>query len=222
MNLFVVATPIGNLGDMTFRAIETLKTVDIVAAEDTRTAQKLFTKFDIHTPLVAFHAHSLEKAVLKLVGELQSGKSLALISEAGTPGISDPGYNLISAAIAAGVKVIPIPGCCAMIAALSASGLPMDKFNYLGFLPMKKGRVKLMETLKAETKTVVFYESPHRIMKTLAQLAEILGDDREVVVGREITKMFEEFFRGNLAAAKEWIASKPIKGEFTVVLGGKK
>jgi 16S rRNA (cytidine1402-2'-O)-methyltransferase len=219
MTLFVVATPIGNLGDMTYRAVETLKTVDLVAAEDTRTAKKLFAKFDLHAPLFAFHAHSTDRAVEKLIAELKNNKNVALISEAGTPGISDPGYCLVSAAVAAGIPIVPVPGVSAVIAALSASGLPTDKFVYLGFLPLKKGRQTLLASLQTEKRTVVFYESVHRIERTLQQLAEIFGGERRVVVARELTKLYEEFFRGTLAEACEWI-KKSQKGEFTVVLGG--
>jgi len=220
MSLYIVATPIGNLNDMTFRAVETLKEVDIVAAEDTRTAQKLFTKFDIHTALQSFHAHSSEQSADKLVKKMKEGKSVALISEAGTPGISDPGFVLVRKAVEEGIKVIPIPGASAVISALSASGLPTDKFVYLGFLPLKKGRQKLLESLREEARTVVFYESPHRIVKTVSELAETLGDERQIVLAREITKLHEEFFRGTLAEAVEFLNSKKVRGEFTVLLAG--
>lgn len=220
MTLFIVATPIGNLGDMTFRAVETLKSVDLVAAEDTRTAKKLFTKFDIHTPLKAFHAHSSERETEKIIEVLKTGKSVALISESGTPGISDPGYRLIRAAIDSDIKIIPIPGASAVITALSASGLPTDKFVYLGFLPTKKGRKKLIESLKTESKTIVLYESPHRIQKTISELASILGSERRIVIARELTKIYEEFFRGTLDEALEFINSKKPKGEFTILLAG--
>ncbi|MFH0834018.1 MAG: 16S rRNA (cytidine(1402)-2'-O)-methyltransferase [Patescibacteria group bacterium] len=219
MSLFIVATPIGNLGDMTFRAVEVLKNADFVAAEDTRTAQKLFTKFDLHSSLIAFHAHSSEREVEKILAKLQDGKSIALISEAGTPGISDPGFTLVRKATEAGIPVIPIPGACAAIAALSASGLRMDKFTFLGFLPLKKGRQKLIENLKNKNETTIFYESPHRIQKTITQLTEILGKDRSVVLAREITKLHEEFFRGTLAEAVNFLAEKKPKGEFTILLG---
>lgn len=219
MSLFVVATPIGNLGDITLRALETLKKVDIVAAEDTRTALKLFTKFDIHSKLIAFHAHSSERELEKILAELKAGKSVALISEAGTPGISDPGFALIRAAVAEKIEVVPIPGACAAIAALSASGLRMDKFIFLGFLPLKKGRAKLIESLRDRSETIIFYESPHRIQKTLAQLTEILGAERRIVLARELTKIHEEFFRGSLAEANEFFAKQKPRGEFTILLG---
>jgi len=220
MTLFIVATPIGNLGDITFRAIKTLKNVDIVAAEDTRTALKLFTKFEISTHLVAFHAHSSEQVVQRLIATLKKGKTIALISEAGTPGISDPGFTLIRAALESSVRIVPIPGVSAVITALSAGGLPTDKFVYLGFLPLKKGRNKLLESLKEESRTVVFYESPHRINRTIMQFAEFFGDERRVVLARELTKIHEEFFRGNLGEAVEFLKTKPVRGEYTVLLGG--
>lgn len=220
MTLFIVATPIGNLTDITFRAIETLKSVDLVAAEDTRTARKLFDRYEVKTSLVSFHAHSTNRDTARIITELKSGKSVALISEAGTPGISDPGYALVVSAVQAGIKIVPIPGASAVITALSASGLPTDKFSYLGFLPVKKGRQTLFNSLREEKRTVVFYESPHRIIKTIVGLKEVLGGGRKVVLARELTKIYEEFFRGTLAEAEEWIMSKPVKGEFTVILGG--
>ncbi|MCF7845661.1 MAG: 16S rRNA (cytidine(1402)-2'-O)-methyltransferase [Candidatus Peribacteraceae bacterium] len=220
MSLLIVATPIGNLGDITLRAVETLKQSDFVAAEDTRTAKKLFTKFDIHSALIAFHAHSSEREVEKIIEKLKSGKSVALISEAGTPTISDPGSILVRRAIEEEIKVIPIPGACAAIAALSASGLRTDKFLFLGFLPTKKGRRKLIENLKNEERTVIFYESPHRIEKTLQQFGEILGDKREIVLARELTKLHEEFFRGTIAQATEFLTAKKPRGEFTILLAG--
>ncbi|MFH1375315.1 MAG: 16S rRNA (cytidine(1402)-2'-O)-methyltransferase [Patescibacteria group bacterium] len=220
MALYVVATPIGNLSDITFRAVKTLKEADLVAAEDTRTAQKLFTNYDIHTPLTSFHAHSSEKKVGDLIEKMKAGKTLALISEAGTPGISDPGFVLIRKAVEEGIEVVPIPGASAVITALSASGLPTDKFLYLGFLPLKKGRRKLLESLREEKRTVVFYESPHRILKTVSELTELLGNERKIVLARELTKLYEEFFRGSIPEAVKFLESKPIKGEFTVLLSG--
>lgn len=220
MNLFIVATPIGNLQDTTFRAIEILQSADLVAAEDTRTAKKLFTKFDIHTPFTSFHAHSTDRSTGKLIEKMKSGKSVALISEAGTPGISDPGFKLIQKAIEAGIKIVPIPGACAAVAALSASGLRIDKFIFLGFLPRKKGRKKLLASLCEERRTVVFYESPHRIKKTISELAEVLNSKRKIVLARELTKIHEEFFRGSLAEAVDFLNSKKVRGEFTAVLEG--
>jgi 16S rRNA (cytidine1402-2'-O)-methyltransferase len=216
--LYVVATPIGNLGDMTFRAIETLQNADLVAAENTNTAKKLFTKFDIHAPLTSFHAHSNERSTEKLLEQLKAGKSVALISEAGTPGISDPGFILIRRAVEEKIEIIPIPGACAAITALSASGLRTDKFIFLGFLPTKKGRKKIFESFVDEKKTIIFYESPHRILKTISQLKDVLGDERKIVLARELTKLHEEFFRGNLAKTMDFLNSKKIQGEFTVLI----
>lgn len=220
MPLYIVATPIGNLADMTFRAVETLKTVDLVAAEDTRTAKILFTKYEISTRLVSHHAHSTDRETSRIIDELRADKNVALISDAGTPGISDPGYRLIAAAIDVGVKIIPIPGASAVVTALSAAGLPTNTFVYLGFLPVKKGRQTLLATLKDEERTVVFYESVHRIEKTIAQLEEILGGERQIVIARELTKFFEEFFRGTVGEAAVWVREKKPKGEFVVLLGG--
>lgn len=220
MTLFVVATPIGNLGDITYRAVEVLKSVARVAAEDTRTARVLFQKYGIVTPLTSFHAHSSDRELSRIVEELNAGKDIALISDAGTPGISDPGYRLIRAAIENSIVVAPVPGPSAVVTALSAAGLPTDKFLYLGFLPLKKGRQTLLHSLREEERTVVFYESVHRIEKTLSQLADVLGGGRRVVVARELTKMFEEFFRGTTAEAVVWAREKKPRGEFVVLVGG--
>jgi 16S rRNA (cytidine1402-2'-O)-methyltransferase len=219
MTLFIVATPIGNLGDMTYRAVETLKNVALVASEDTRTSRVLFQRYEIATPLTSFHAHSTERELERIVAELRAGKDVALISDAGTPGISDPGYRLIRAVIECGIKVSPIPGPSAVVTALSASGLPTDKFLYLGFLPLKKGRQTLLNSLKVEERTVVFYESVHRIEKTLCQLQEYLGGERKIVVARELTKLYEEFFRGTIAESVIWAREKKPRGEFVVLLG---
>lgn len=220
MTLFVVATPIGNLGDITYRAVETLKSVALVASEDTRTSRVLFQRYEITTPLTSFHAHSTDRELARIVSELQAGKDVALISDAGTPGISDPGYRLIRAALELGMTVSPVPGPSAVVTALSASGLPTDKFLYLGFLPLKKGRQTLLTSLKNEERTVVFYESVHRIEKTLHQLNEFLGGERRIVVARELTKLYEEFFRGTLAESLTWVREKKPKGEFVILLGG--
>ncbi|MBI5754600.1 16S rRNA (cytidine(1402)-2'-O)-methyltransferase [Candidatus Peregrinibacteria bacterium] len=218
--LYVVATPIGNLEDITLRALKTLKEVDAIAAEDTRHSGILLTKYEIKKPLLSFHSFSGHAKIEKILALLQEGKNVALISDAGTPGISDPGFVLIRAAISAGIQVVPIPGPSAFLSALCVSGLPTDKFLYLGFLPKKKSRKTLLESLREEERTVVFYESPYRILRTLQELQACLGD-RQVAVCRELTKMFEEIFRGTLSEAISHGKNKTPKGEFVVVLGGK-
>ncbi|MBU1019121.1 MAG: 16S rRNA (cytidine(1402)-2'-O)-methyltransferase [Patescibacteria group bacterium] len=220
MTLYTVATPIGNLSDITFRAVEILKKVDLIVAEDTRHAGILMRKYNIQTYLESFHAHSGPAKLEKLIEMLRSGKDLALISDAGTPGISDPGFVLIRAAREEGTQVIPIPGPSAFLAALQASGLPTDKFLYLGFLPLKKGRQKLLAELAEEDRTVVFYESPHRILKTLSQIAEIM-EDRYITVARELTKIYEEFLSGTAEEILDHFKEKKPKGEFVIILAPK-
>lgn len=218
--LYIVATPIGNLEDITMRALSTLKEVDIIIAEDTRHSQILLNKYKIQKKLISYHSHSGKTKVEKILTILKEGKSCALISDAGTPGISDPAYALIKEALANNIKVIPIPGPAAFLTALCASGLPTHQFLYLGFLPLKKGRQTLLKSLKDEKRTVVFYESPHRIKKTLNQLEEFLGGDRKIVLARELTKIYEEFICGTIKdVSKEFEKRKP-KGEFVVILGG--
>ncbi len=219
--LFIVSTPIGNLEDITLRAIRTLREADIIAAEDTRHSKILLDKFEIQKPTVSFHAWSDERKLNELISLLLQGKNIALISDAGTPGISDPGYVLIKAAIDEKIPVIPIPGPSAFLTALSASGLPIHQFLYLGFLPVKKGRQTLLKTFKEETRTLVFYESPHRILKTLSELAGMFPD-RPFVIARELTKIHEEFFRGTTAEAANYFRNKQPKGEFVLILGPEK
>jgi 16S rRNA (cytidine1402-2'-O)-methyltransferase len=198
-DLYIVATPIGNLGDMVPRAIEVLKGVDWIAAEDTRHSARLLSHFDIKTPMLAYHDHSNAFESQRIIDLLLAGKSVALISDAGTPLISDPGYRLVREARAAGATVIPIPGCCAAVTALSAAGIPTDRFSFEGFLPAKEGqRVSALKALVRESRTLVFYEAPHRILKTLEDMATVFGGDREVVVARELTKTFETFLTGSL------------------------
>ncbi|MBB3169116.1 16S rRNA (cytidine(1402)-2'-O)-methyltransferase [Simiduia aestuariiviva] len=221
--LYVVATPIGNLGDMVPRAVETLQTVDVIAAEDTRHSAKLLEHFHIETPLVAYHDHSDAQRTLQLVARIQAGQSVALISDAGTPLVSDPGYQLVAAARAAGVRVVPVPGACAVIAALSASGLPSDRFSFEGFLPAKQvARSKRLADLASETQTLIFYEAPHRIHATLTDVAEIMGADRTVVVARELTKTFETFLSGSAEAVLAKVAadSNQQRGEIVLLVAG--
>jgi 16S rRNA (cytidine1402-2'-O)-methyltransferase len=217
MSLFIVSTPIGNLEDISFRAVRTLKEVDLIAAEDTRHSKKLLSHYEIETPITSFHSHSSERKLQALSKELQNG-DLALISDAGTPGISDPAWSLIQAALDAQVEIVPIPGPAAFLTALTGSGLPMDKFLYLGFIPAKKGRQTLFQSILDEKRTVIFYESPHRILKTLSQMLEILGPDRIVVLARELTKMHETFHRGTLAELHEACTKTPPKGEMTLLI----
>jgi len=216
--LYIVATPIGNLEDMTFRAVETLKTVDYIAAEDTRHSKILLDKYQIKTPTISFHAWSDERKLEQLVQMLTDGKNVALISDAGTPGISDPGFLLVREAAKRDIKVVPIPGASAVISALCASGLPTNQFIYLGFLPVKKGRKTLLESLQHEERTIVFYESPHRLLKTLGELEQHFGD-RQIALARELTKIHEEYFRGTAKEAHEHFTKKGVKGEFVVMIG---
>ena len=216
--LFVVATPIGNLQDISFRAVETLKKVNCIFAEDTRTSKKLINHYDIDTKLYSYHDHSSEKEIARLLDILKDHKDVALISDAGTPTISDPGYSLIRQCINEGIDVIPIPGASALTAAISVSGLPSDAFTFIGFLPTKKGRKKKISSLENLDMTIVLFESPHRLIKTLNQLKEALGE-RPIVVARELTKLYEEIIRGNFSSAIEFFEAKKIKGEIVIMIG---
>jgi 16S rRNA (cytidine1402-2'-O)-methyltransferase len=218
MSLYIVATPIGNLDDISARALQVLKEVDQIAAEDTRHSKKLLAKYEISTPMTSYHSHSSDKKVKQLVKTMQAGQSVALISDAGTPGISDPAWTLIQATLDAEIEIIPIPGPAAFLAALMGSGLPMNQFTYLGFIPAKKGRMTLFESIKESKRTVILYESPHRIVKSLSQMKEVLGDDRIVVVARELTKMHESFHRGRLTDLLEEFTSSPKKGEMVILI----
>lgn len=217
-NLYIVSTPIGNLEDITLRAIRTLKEVDYIAAEDTRHTKILLDKYEIKTPAISFHSYSSERKLAELIELLNSGKSVALISDAGTPGISDPAYKLIRAAIDSDIRIVPIPGPSAFLAALVASGLHMHNFIYYGFLPLKKGRQTLFTSWRDEDRTIIFYESPHRIIKTLEQLRAILGDNWQIVIARELTKIHEEVLRGTFQEIIAHLKSHPPKGELTVLL----
>jgi 16S rRNA (cytidine1402-2'-O)-methyltransferase len=218
--LYIVGTPIGNLEDMTFRAVRILQAVDAIAAEDTRHTGKLLHHFQITTPQVSYHEHNRITRTGELVERLQNGQAIALVSDAGMPGISDPGYELVKACVEAGLTVVPIPGCSAVVAALIASGLPSDRFVFEGFLPTKpKDRRAHLERLKSESRTLVFYEAPHRLRQTLQDLL-ILGGDRAIVLARELTKLHEEFWRGTIAEAIDQYRDREPLGEFTLVLAG--
>lgn len=217
--LYIVSTPIGNLEDITLRAIRTLKEVDLIAAEDTRHTQILLQKYEIKTPTTSFHSYSNNEKLEYVIRLLKEGKNIALVSDAGTPGISDPAYSLIKRVLEEGVKIVPIPGASSLLAAVVVSGLPMDKFVYLGFLPLKKGRQTLLENLKEEERTLVIFESPHRLIKTLKDLKEYLGD-REIAVARELTKVFEEVLRMPISEAIAHFEKKNPKGEFVLIVKG--
>lgn len=217
--LYIVSTPIGNLEDITLRALRTLKEVDYIAAEDTRHTRILLQKYEIKTPTISFHSYSNQDKLNSLIELLVEGKNIALVSDAGTPGISDPAYSLIRAAIDNNIKISPIPGASALLAAIVTSGLPMDKFIFLGFLPLKKGRQTLLNSLKEEKRTLVLYEAPHRILKTLNDLKNYLGE-REIAVGRELTKMFEEILRDSTSNLIAYFEKTKPRGEFVLVVKG--
>jgi 16S rRNA (cytidine1402-2'-O)-methyltransferase len=220
--LYIIPTPIGNLEDITLRAIRLLKEVNLVLAEDTRTSRKLFSHYNIDTPLSSFHMYNEHEFLSKYINRLKSGECLALISDAGTPAISDPGFLLIRECVKEGIVVECLPGATALVPALVNSGLPNDKFIFEGFLPVKKGRKTRLIFLKEEARTMVFYESPHRILKTLNQFVEYFSAERNISVSREISKMFEETVRGTAAEVVLHFEQKKPKGEFVIVVGGKK
>jgi 16S rRNA (cytidine1402-2'-O)-methyltransferase len=219
-SLYLVATPIGNLEDITLRALRVLKEVDLIACEDTRQTLKLLSHYGIQTRLVSYHEHNEMTKASELVVDLEGGAKIALVTDAGMPGISDPGFRLIALAIRHHVPVIPIPGASAFLAALVASGLPTDSFRFSGFLPSKAGqRRKLLESVKDSPRTQVFYEAPHRLLETLADAVEILGSDRHVVVAREVTKLHEEFLRGRAEEVLAQLKSRgDVKGEITLLI----
>ena len=218
--LYVVATPIGNLEDITLRALRVLKEVDLIACEDTRQTQKLLSHYGIQTRTVSYHEHNEMTKAAELVVDLESGAKIALVTDAGMPGISDPGFRLIALAIRHHVPVVPIPGASAFLAALVASGLPTDSFRFSGFLPAKAGqRRKLFESVRESPRTQVFYEAPHRVLETLADVVEVLGSDRHVVVAREVTKIHEEFLRGRAVEVLEQLKGRgDVKGEITLLI----
>lgn len=220
--LYIVPTPIGNLEDITLRAINTLKNVDLILAEDTRTSTFLLKHLQIDKPLKSYHQHNEHKILEELIGSLNSGKNIALVSDAGTPGISDPGFLLIREAIANNVDVISLPGATAFVPALVNSGLPCNEFSFYGFLPQKKGRQTKLKLLAQEEKTFIVYESPFRLLKLLQELNNFLGENRKASVSREITKMFEETKRGTIKELIAFYSAKSIKGEIVVVVEGNK
>ncbi|BAY12561.1 16S rRNA (cytidine(1402)-2'-O)-methyltransferase [Calothrix sp. NIES-2098] len=219
--LYVVGTPIGNLEDITFRAVRILQTVDLIAAEDTRHTGKLLQHFQIKVPQVSYHEHNRTSRIPELLEHLANGKAIALVSDAGMPGISDPGYELVKACVEGGISVVPIPGASAAITALSASGLPTDRFVFEGFLSAKsQQRREYLESLQTESRTLIFYESPHRLRETLQDLGETFGSDRQIVLARELTKFYEEFWRGTIAEAIAHYSQREPQGEYTLVVAG--
>lgn len=216
--LFIVATPVGNLEDMTFRGVRTLQEVDLIAAEDTRHSRKLLSHYGISTRMTPYHDHNEQLKTDYLVGLLQSGQSIALITDAGTPCIADPGYRIVQAAVAAGVRVVPIPGASALVAAVSAAGLPTDRFAFEGFLPQKQGkRLAKLAELKNESRLLVFYEAPHRLAATLADMSETWGN-RQAVIARELTKIHEEFRTGPLDELADFYREQQVKGEIVILV----
>jgi 16S rRNA (cytidine1402-2'-O)-methyltransferase len=220
--LYIVPTPIGNLKDITLRAIEVLNDVDLILAEDTRTSGKLLKHFEITTPSQSHHMHNEHKTVDRLINKLKGGTTIALISDAGTPAISDPGFLLTRACIENNIGVECLPGATAFVPALVNSGLPNDKFVFEGFLPVKKGRQTRLKILAEENRTIIIYESPHKLIKTLTNFCEYFGESRQVSVSRELTKLYEETIRGTAKEVLEYYTNKPPKGEIVVVVGGKK
>jgi 16S rRNA (cytidine1402-2'-O)-methyltransferase len=218
--LYLVPTPIGNLEDMTLRAIRVLKESDLILAEDTRTSSRLLKHFDIGTPMQSHHMHNEHKILNRMVERLKEGETISVISDAGTPGISDPGFLLVRACLEEGIEVECLPGPTAFVPALVNSGFPCDKFVFEGFLPAKKGRQTRLEFLSAESRTMIFYESPHKLVKTLGQFSEYFGEERMASVSRELTKIYEETLRGTLKELKTHFELHPPKGEFVLVVKG--
>ncbi len=218
--LYVVPTPVGNLEDITYRALRILKEADLILAEDTRTSGNLLRHFEIKNAMQSYHKFNEHQTVSRVVERLRAGETVAVVSDAGTPGISDPGFLVVREAIKAGIEVCTLPGATAFVPALVSSGLPCDKFCFEGFLPQKKGRQSRLEALREEQRTIVFYESPHRLLKALVQMAECFGGERQVSVCREISKLHEESVRGTLAEAIAHFEAHEPKGEFVIVLAG--
>ncbi|MDR3059596.1 MAG: 16S rRNA (cytidine(1402)-2'-O)-methyltransferase [Prevotella sp.] len=219
--LYIIPTPVGNLEDITFRAIRLLKEVSLILAEDTRTTGILLKHFDIQNKMQSYHKFNEHKAVAHIVDRINAGEDMALVSDAGTPGISDPGFLVVRECVSAGIQVECLPGATAFVPALVASGIPCDRFCFEGFLPQKKGRMTRLKILADENKTIVFYESPHRVLKTLTQLAEYMGEDRYAATCREISKKYEEILRGSLKELILYYTMNEPRGEFVIVLSGK-
>ena len=218
--LYLVPTPVGNFEDITMRALRVLREADLILAEDTRTSGNLLRHFDIHNAMLSYHKFNEHQTVERVIRRLQGGENVAVVSDAGTPGISDPGFLVARQAIRAGVEVITLPGATAMVPALVSSGLPCDRFCFEGFLPQKKGRQSRLKALATEPRTMVFYESPHRVVKALTQMAEVFGPERPVSVCREISKIYEESVRGTLAQVQAHFTEHEPRGEFVIVVGG--
>lgn len=219
--LFLVPTPIGNLEDVTLRALRVLKEVDLIACEDTRTSGRLLQHYAIETPRTSYHDHNETRKAPYLIERMQAGQQIALVTDAGTPGISDPGFYLVRECVRHDIPVVALPGATAFVPALTASGLPCDRFVFEGFLPAKKGRSRRLKALADEPRTMVIYEGPHRLVKTLGQLGEVFGPARPAAVGRELTKTFEEVRRGTLSALRDHYAARPkVRGEVVLVVGG--
>ncbi len=219
--LYLVPTPIGNLQDITLRALEILRSVDLILAEDTRTSSVLLKHYSIEKPITPYHQHNEHQVLTHLVNQLMSGKKMALITDAGTPGISDPAFLLVREAVRVGVPIETLPGATAFVPALVNSGIPTNRFCFEGFLPLKKGRQTLLKQLAEETRTMIFYESPHRLEKTLAEFQQVFGADRRCSVSRELTKLHEETVRGTLEEVCNHYKEKGVKGEIVIILAGK-
>lgn len=219
--LYLVPTPIGNLGDMTYRAVETLKQVDLIASEDTRNTQKLLNHFEIETKQISFHEHNTAQRIPQLIEKMQAGTTIAQVSDAGMPSISDPGKELVAACVAAQIAVVPLPGANAGLTGLIASGLVPQPFYFYGFLDRKNSlQVDELQVLKQHQETMIFYEAPHRLKKTISNMASVFGDDHQVVLARELTKKYEEFIRGTLGEIKQWTQDTQIRGEFVIMVAG--
>jgi len=219
--LYIVPTPIGNLGDLTFRAVEVLKAVDLILAEDTRTSSVLLNHYQVHKPLTPYHQHNEHKILEHLTDQMIEGKTMALMTDAGTPGISDPAFLLVRACIQKDIRVECLPGATAFVPALVNSGLPINHFCFEGFLPLKKGRHTMLTNLSEEKRTIVIYESPMRLVKTLADFITYFGEERQCCVSRELSKKFEENKRGTLREVHDYFKEKTVKGEIVLVIGGK-